>query len=176
MASWELGQGQIPSLGERVEHRGLLYHDCAPYHHHGGDDDDDDCKDDYCVDVGTTNNNNAIYEAVDKDKWDRNNGHVKGMVAHLVSEDNGWISSQLQSIICIEYIHAIQIENKRKYKYEHKYKYKYKQFISLDDNGWISSQLQSIICIGYMLRNTDTHTQIQIQQQTQTNHLISLQL
>ena len=33
MASWELGQGQIPSLGERVEHRGLLYHD---------DDDDDD--------------------------------------------------------------------------------------------------------------------------------------
>ena len=27
MASWELGQGQIPSLGERVEHRGLLYHD-----------------------------------------------------------------------------------------------------------------------------------------------------
>ena len=30
MASWELGQGQIPSLGERVEHRGLLYRD---YHY-----------------------------------------------------------------------------------------------------------------------------------------------
>ena len=104
MASWELGQGQIPSLGERVEHRGLLYHDCPPYHHHGGGcGDDDDCNDDDCVDIGTMNNNNAIYEAGDKDKWDQNNGHVKGMVAHLVSEDNGWISSQLQSIICIGY-------------------------------------------------------------------------
>ena len=43
MASWELGQGQIPSLGERVEHRGLLYHDDddgGGGFGDGGDDDD----------------------------------------------------------------------------------------------------------------------------------------
>ena len=66
MASWELGQGQIPSLGERVEHRGLLYHDCALY-----DDDNDEYNhklneddDDY---VGMINK--SIYENGDKDKW-----------------------------------------------------------------------------------------------------------
>ena len=45
MASWELGQGQIPSLGERVEHRGLLYHDDdddgGGFGDGGGGDDDD---------------------------------------------------------------------------------------------------------------------------------------
>ena len=63
MASWELGQGQIPSLGERVEHRGLLYHHSPPYHHgRGGGCDDDDCNDDDGVDAGTMNKTNSIYE------------------------------------------------------------------------------------------------------------------
>ena len=73
-------------------------------------DDDDDCKDVNGVDAGTMNKTNAIYETDNKDRWGRNNGHAKGMVAHW------WARTMARSLPSFDQSFASDIYTLYKYK------------------------------------------------------------